>query len=930
MLSSLSDLYEGLKDEYRRWRYGPPPPQNSRQQPPASRPAAPPPVPVPPTAAPAPAPAAQTPSPLKNWSYPFKVQTGGQEAPISQLTHMSKALAGFYPLGINGMWHGGVHFDAGTASALDQSHVSCLADGEVVAYRIPTVTPKTTYHKGHDDTVSLPFASGFVLVRHRLQAPAIEGATKPPPSLVFYSLYMHLEDWASYQADAAKARPVFWAASSYRVKNDVADPGPIGLTVHDKPSPKGAIVSVLPRGTRVTIGGSAPSHGYVKLVSAEGIELPALGPQHGTARGYVRLDALDTATGAYRVKDNALGQKPGDQLNIHATAAATSKVTGTLARGTELVVSGDGAYRKLEAVIPQGLEGDGHTEVPELPAYGGDYGHQAPEGYVRFAALAPLIAPLQRDSVALPDPPIPIKAGQLIGHIGVYHDMKKSEERKLHLEVFTAQDMVKFLADSRDWARQLPESERTWLKLAKGTRVISHQDSYKKATPPTLQDAGKDSADDLLIPRSLLDGLRAEWKIQLPAAGEQKARNWYRLDGLLNDDTGNLIDGWVCEEVGVTPWVSPWAWEGYDIIVNVNPLEEGMAYFKQLHSDLGLQAMADRWDKGPLQTRLYDIIGTGPDNKLTAAKIKRALEIPARAQSIAQLVIQYESEWRYTAKRMEPLDKLLGHTRTEPILNWIAEKGRRKALGFWDDVWGKVGLPEAAKVYHLHPTGFVCWLKRVCPKDCTTETYELDTTKGTYRVTKESFEYILKTEGFREKPYVPGGASGVTIGYGYDLGQQKTEQVRIDLSGIYSDTEIDQLVAVIGKQGDNARSVVGSLSGITISKPRALELALKMKKRYAQLVVEAYPQSINLHPHCQGALLSLVINRGNSLDKPDLESRLEMAQIADDLNIEKYELIPSRLRSMKRLWIGKPGMGGLITRREAEAKLFERGLKCDC
>jgi hypothetical protein len=56
---------------------------------------------------------------------------------------------------------------------------------------------------------------------------------------------------------------------------------------------------------------------------------------------------------------------------------------------------------------------------------------------------------------------------------------------------------------------------------------------------------------------------------------------------------------------------------------------------------------------------------------------------------------------------MEPLDKLLGHTRTEPILNWIAEKERWKALSFWDDVWGKVGLPEAAKVYHLHSTGMV-------------------------------------------------------------------------------------------------------------------------------------------------------------------------------------------------------------------------------
>ncbi|OWP36618.1 glycoside hydrolase family 19 protein [Pseudomonas nitroreducens] len=346
----------------------------------------------------------------------------------------------------------------------------------------------------------------------------------------------------------------------------------------------------------------------------------------------------------------------------------------------------------------------------EVVAYRIDSRYPLSTLYTRRRTPSRLLSPHASPSFVIVEPPIQIKAGQLIGHIGPYQGMKKSEERKLHLEVFTGQDMVKFLADSRDWARQLPERERTWLKLAKGTKVISHQDSFKKAAPPTLDDPGHESADDLLIPRSLLDGLRSEWTIQLPAAGEQKARNWYRLDNLLNDAAGNLIDGWICEEVGATPWVSPWAWKGYDIIVNINPLEEGMAYFKELTADLGLQAMADRWDKGPLQTRLYDIIGTGPDNKLTASKIKSALEIPARAQSIAQLFIQYESEWRYTAKRMEPLDKVLGHTRTEPILNWIAEKERWKALGFWDEVADKVKLPDGGKVYHFHPVGFLGWL----------------------------------------------------------------------------------------------------------------------------------------------------------------------------------------------------------------------------
>jgi GH24 family phage-related lysozyme (muramidase) len=55
-----------------------------------------------------------------------------------------------------------------------------------------------------------------------------------------------------------------------------------------------------------------------------------------------------------------------------------------------------------------------------------------------------------------------------------------------------------------------------------------------------------------------------------------------------------------------------------------------------------------------------------------------------------------------------------------------------------------------------------------------------------------------------------------------------------------------------------------------------------------------------------------------------------MKEINDDLLNQTPEKIPSRLRSMKRLWEGKAGLGGLITRREDEAKLFERGLKCDC
>jgi hypothetical protein len=148
---------------------------------------------------------APTPLPLKNWSHPFK----DKAHPILQLTQMAKAAAGYYPVGRNGLWHGGVHFDGGTAGTLDQSGVHCLADGEVVAYRIDQHSPGTTYFF-EKLTVKKPFSRNFVLVRHRLEAPKIEGSPDTPPSLVFYSLYMHLRDWAVYQADPAIVRPGFW------------------------------------------------------------------------------------------------------------------------------------------------------------------------------------------------------------------------------------------------------------------------------------------------------------------------------------------------------------------------------------------------------------------------------------------------------------------------------------------------------------------------------------------------------------------------------------------------------------------------------------------------------------------------------------------------------------------------------------------------
>ena len=65
----------------------------------------------------------------------------------------------------------------------------------------------------------------------------------------------------------------------------------------------------------------------------------------------------------------------------------------------------------------------------------------------------------------------------------------------------------------------------------------------------------------------------------ITATAERKACNWYRLNGLLHDVNNTLLDGWVREEVGVTPWVNPWSWEGYDTIFNYDTPRQALASF---------------------------------------------------------------------------------------------------------------------------------------------------------------------------------------------------------------------------------------------------------------------------------------------------------------------------------------------------------------
>ncbi|WAC18940.1 hypothetical protein OVA24_17040 [Luteolibacter sp. SL250] len=176
------------------------------------------------------------------------------------------------------------------------------------------------------------------------------------------------------------------------------------------------------------------------------------------------------------------------------------------------------------------------------------------------------------------------------------------------------------------------------------------------------------------------------------------------------------------------------------------------------------------------------------------------------------------------------------------------------------------------------------------------------------------------------RPTWPGGASGVTIGVGYDLGHNTRGDIARDWSALPPAT-LRQLQACAGITGASARLRLPAVRHILIPWESALRVYRQRTiPRFAADTRTAYPGVHTLHPHIQSALLSWVFNRGPGIHPTsgrDREKRAIRSAIP-----ARPSALPPQFRSSKRLWTST-NLTGLIRRREAEAALIEQGLLMD-
>jgi len=209
------------------------------------------------------------------------------------------------------------------------------------------------------------------------------------------------------------------------------------------------------------------------------------------------------------------------------------------------------------------------------------------------------------------------------------------------------------------------------------------------------------------------------------------------------------------------------------------------------------------------------------------------------------------------------------------------------------------------------------------------------------KISQAAFDLIVQHETggrkYYEKvygghPVWPGGASGVTVGFGYDLGYVSAAEFRANWITL-GQSVLDRFINAhaIGATGSRLgaaemKTMCRGLRDIVIAwETSETVFRAATLPKFALLTNRHLPNCEDLNGDCFGALVSLTFNRGASYDLAG-DRYAEMRAIKKAMQDKTFAEIPGLIRDMTRIWAGTTIETEMRRRREDEAKLFEKGL----
>ncbi|MDR6503410.1 putative chitinase [Burkholderia ambifaria] len=323
---------------------------------------------------------------------------------------------------------------------------------------------------------------------------------------------------------------------------------------------------------------------------------------------------------------------------------------------------------------------------------------------------------------------IPVKAGDLIGHLGRYDSLNQcsSGTRMAHIEVFCDDSIQSFLEQGRawvdrhgpnkeDWAALGLPSEPTILRIAPGTLLYQRTQDKKKFVPGVDPQSRKTDAIQVYSLAELARDPNRRVAEPRPNPDPGYPVNWWHVDGV--NAQGQPIDGWVCDfnhAGGRVTREFAQKWIDFECLADTHDSAHTIFATTQKWVDYASGAnvadLASRVNLSPLMQKVYDALFTKGDGKQAADELCALSQTerggyPWLMQAASRLIVKHESEWANPSKWKQLIAELEKQTGSKP--QHEKEQERIEKLAWWSEVKAGVpGFPEP-EVFHVNPVSLI-------------------------------------------------------------------------------------------------------------------------------------------------------------------------------------------------------------------------------
>ncbi|MDP0726722.1 glycoside hydrolase family 108 protein [Klebsiella pneumoniae] len=658
---------------------------------------------------------------LPKISYPVPSNKNGHAFSSAEelLSTLGGESSGLYLVGSQGMWHGGIHITDATipwcALSTDseaeneycrelykgEQFIRCMADGEIVAWRVSKDYESAAIEWCGE---KLFLSTSFVLVKHYIQPGDTEES-----GLTFFTLYMNLAPYAAYQQQGNLSdRKVAGVQRYYTSAEDVQAEHEAGkldkdtlVTLSDAivtrsrdrrqftevtivSETKNAAGDTLVAGTKVW---TVSDRGSLK--ATESVPVPSwwakCTPAYTTqSEGVVKCTSR-TNWAYYLSREDVLHYKKAGRLaagfplsyepgNTAQQVIRPGKEPGEAARTFSLVTLGrDKDTLKKGDRVWVVSDGDSLTSV---------------------APAASSSEPVFND-VYVPSAPVPVSAGDSLGHMGFYQLPEENGKRpryQVHIECLSMDDMEKFITNPGGagedapvyltWKDDAPLSDKSDTGITAGGRKTKAPGILTLANVPGVDAEGntltsnKDAAYYQIRPEG-------GW---LAAASVQKVSQ-YALGELgfvtLNkaSESFDLIDG----------------------IKQPNNVVKGI--LEQLYKAAEEETRTTHALNKYNYQRLLALIDSNQDGHYQEQEYLQAVHNISYRDRLYRVIAKHASEWYYG--KDAPLWKtyLDTLTRDAPLWKTYLETFLDKMT--WMKTVSEKGVALGSEPWHMHPVVFL-------------------------------------------------------------------------------------------------------------------------------------------------------------------------------------------------------------------------------